>query len=546
MGAHRSACALALLCACGNDVGIQADPDKSPPPPSDNPIDVAIWPRLIKEGLTERVPASEAELCRRVALDLTGVAPSTEEAAALCEGKSAEEMVRGFMELPRFVEIERRYWIRRFGADPTAMMGEHIADADRIIDAAAMGEIEFDDFAAQLLAHPIMTINRPVADGNDVTATVDKIFRLWLGRAPSFDEAADYANLLRPWLRRFEDRYSLDFGYYVHPAALDPDACKGGVFGQAACTSTLLGEATTIDLQITARVPTGYSQTSDRLFYYETVDGDVPAAVQAELEKPGRLLATRDEFWDEAADLALARMLGWWRSTANEPETVLPEVRRALAEWFRANRDLRELYVIVMTSLLYTTSATGGGAELPPWGTGPTKLLEPEQLLDSVERALGRELGMCDPHTDEEVGLDWYWPRRLRVAQPADWYGFGHDFYRASAQQLGGCLGAVGAPRQPGLPAMLLHIDLADRLCAAPSEILPAGLAPTDRTTEGGAAVTTRLFERFLSRAPSGEERAALDAATVACFSDSACGDVQRLARQTCGALLRSAAFLYY
>ena len=514
-----------MACACGNDVGLPPG-SGGQPPPSDNPIDVAIWPRLVATGLTERPRASEAELCRRIALDLTGVAPDADETATLCAGKSPEEMVRGFMALPRFVATERRFWIRRIGADPTAMMGEHIADADRIIDAAARGDIGYADFAAKLLAHPVFTINRPVADGNDRRATVDKIFRVWLGRGPSFDEAADYANLLRPWLRRFEDRYALDYSYYVYPAALDPGACDDGIVGDAACTSTLLGEPTTIALQITPRVPAGYDQTSAQLFYYETVAGDVPAAVQAELEKPGRLLATRDELWDEAADLALARMLGWWRSTANEPETVLPEVRRALAEHFRASSgDLRELYVTVMTSLLYTTSANVDvEGDLPPWATGPTKLLEPEQLLDTLERVLGRELGLCDPHTDEEVGLDWYWPERLRAPQPADWYGFGYDFYRASAQQLGGCLGAVGAPRQPGLPAILVHIELADRLCDA----LP--------TTDPRA-----LFERFLARAPTATEEAALAAATTA-----ANGDAGELARQTCGALLRSAAFLYY
>jgi hypothetical protein len=513
---ERSACALMLwLLACGNDNRAGGDPSQPPPPPSDNPIDVAIWPRMIATGLTNLPRASEAELCRRISLDLTGVGPDL----GACDGKTPEEMVRMFLASPRFVATERRFWIRRFGADPTAMMGDHIADADRIIDAAAAG-LPYDDFAAQLLAHPIFTINRPVAEGNDPTSTIDKIFRTWLGRAPSFDEAEDYANLLRPWLRRYEDRYSLDFSYYVHPAALDPDACKGAL---ADCTSTLLGEPTTIDLQISARVPSGFQQTSSRLFYYETTEGNMPLALQAELEKPGRLIAARDEFWDEAADLSLARMLGWWRSSANEPETVLPEVRRALAEWFRANRDLRELYVIVMTSLLYTTSANvATDGELPPWATGPTKLLEPEQLLDTVAKALDRELGLCDPHTEEPVGLDWFWPRRLRAAQPADWYGFGRDFYRESARELGGCLGAVGTPRQPGLPAMLAHIELADRLCAT--------------------ATGNDLVQRFLARAPSPSEKAALDAAAQACSADSTCN----LAKQTCGALLRSAAFLYY
>jgi hypothetical protein len=281
-------------------------------------------------------------------------------------------------------------------------------------------------------------------------------------------------------------------------------------------------------------VPTGYSQTSSALFYYELADGNMAAAIASELEKPGRLFATRDELWNEAADFALARWLGWWRSTANQPESVLPEVRQALATWFRdqPRRDLRELYVTVMTSLLYTTSADVDGDERPPWATGPTKLLEPEQLLDTVARALGRDLGACDPHTDEPVGQNFFWPQRLR--DPATTSGFD---YRGAAQQLGGCLGATEPPRHPGLPALLTHIDLARQLCASPT-------LPADVTTL--AQVGDYLFAQFLARPPTSEERSALDAAATACSSDSTCGDARGFAREVCGALLRSTAFLYY
>jgi hypothetical protein len=47
-------------------------------------------------------------------------------------------MVCGFFGTERFRAREKRFWVRRIGADPTAMMGDHIAGADRIIDAAAM------------------------------------------------------------------------------------------------------------------------------------------------------------------------------------------------------------------------------------------------------------------------------------------------------------------------------------------------------------------------------------------------------------------------
>lgn len=540
----RTALAVAVVSACS----VSSDPVEPlpPPPPSDNPIDVAIWPRLVGAGFTDLTPAPTDELCRRIALDLTGVIPDAGEVATLCTGKSPEQIVRGFMALPRFRATERRFWIRRLGADPTAMMADHILDADRILDAAADGTIGYHDLVAQLVAHPIMTVHRSAAEGDDVTTTVLHVFETFLGRAPAATEAEDFANLLRPWRRRFEDRYDLGYSYYVRMAALDPGACRDPVLGAAACTSTLLGAPTTVDLQIMARVPAGYSQTSDSLYYYELAHGNVPAALQTELEKPGRLLATRDELWDEAADLALSRFVGWWRSTPNEPDSVLPEVQRALGAWFRAHatHDLRELYVVIMTSLLYTTSAESvTEGERPPWTTGPTKLLEPEQLLDSVARALGRELGLCDPHTDEPADQSFYWPARMRTPQPAGWYGFGYDFYRTSAVTLGGCLGARQAPRSPGLPALLTHIVLARQLCAPPSALLPVGIAASDPST---ASVARDLFVRFLARAPAPDELASLEAAAAACLGDPACGTAENLAIEVCGALLRSSAFLYY
>src|SRR5438270_171870 len=155
----------AALAACGND-SVSTAPPQVPPPPSDNPIDVAIWPRLVAAGTTTLTPASPQELCRRMALDLIGVAPSTDEIAANCTGKTPEQMARAFLASPRFRDIERRFWIRRIGADPTTLMADHLADADRLFYALADGTLGYDDFAAQLLAHPIMTIDRPVAAGN--------------------------------------------------------------------------------------------------------------------------------------------------------------------------------------------------------------------------------------------------------------------------------------------------------------------------------------------------------------------------------------------
>lgn len=542
--------AVAALAACDDPSPPRPPPTPPPDPPSHNVIDVAIWPRMISDGLTTLTPAPTEELCRRMSLDLLGVTPSAADVAAACTGKTPAEMARAFLAMPRAAAIERRYWIQRVGNQPDWLMADHLADADKLYDALGAGTLGYDDFAARLLAHPVMTVNRPLAAGDDVTLTVTNIFRLFLGRAPSVAELADYTNLLRPWRRVTERRDDLGYMAATWPAAIDPEACHDQVLGVAGCTSKLLGAETTILPVVAPHAPSGY-ETNDALFYYETVQGAVPAALETELEKPGRLLATRDEFWDEAADLSLRRFLGWWRSTAAEPDTVLPEVQLALSAWFKATptHDIRELYVMVLSSLLYTTSAEVpiADGERPPWATGPVKTLEPEQLLDSVGRALGRPLGLCDPHTAEGVERGGgSWPTRLRLAQPEDWYGFGFDYYRANAAELGGCLGARPAPRQPGLKAMFDHIALADRLCRAPSTLLPADLAPTDTTPAGIDRLAEHLFAAFLARKPTAEQSDAMRTAGTACFADATCHDLTGLGRETCGALLRSAAFLYY
>ncbi len=553
MGTRCSAAtllALSLLAACDEPAPPRPPPEPPPPPPSSNVIDVAVWPRMIADGLTALTPASTDELCRRMGLDLLGVTPAPDDVAAACVGKTPAEMARAFMARPRFAATERRFWIRRMGNEPTWVMADHLADADRLYDALGRGELGYADFAARVLAHPVMTVNRPLAAGDDVTQTVTNIFRVFLGRSPSVAELADYTNLLRPWRRVTERRDSLGYMDATWPAVIDPEACRDQVLGVAGCTSKLLGAETAILPVVTAQAPAGFD-TNPRLFYYETVQGAVPAALQAELEKPGRLLATRDEFWDEAAELALRRLLGWWRSTAAEPDTVLPEVTLALSTWFAAQpgHDVRELYATVMSSVLYTSAARVGAdsGPRPPWGTGPVKTLEPEQLLDSVSRALDRPLGLCDPHTSQGVDNgSGSWPTRLRPPQPADWYGFGRDYYRAIAVELGDCQGALATPRQPGLKATFAHIELAERLCRAPSKILPADLSPTDTTPAAIDRLTDHLIRGFLARPATADEQAAVRTAATACFADPACQDLGGLARETCGALLRSSAFLYY
>src|SRR5262249_26409627 len=150
----------------------------------------------------------------------------------------------------------------------------------------------------------------------------------FLGRAPVGSEASEGANLFRLW----EKAWNSGVGHYVYHAELNQGACGDAVLGAAACTANLFGTTTTVNPDLSG-LPIG---DYNGWVSYEKLAGNVPPALQKELEKPGRLLATRTEFWEEAADHALRRMLGWWKSTPNEPDSDVPEVRKALGAWFRA------------------------------------------------------------------------------------------------------------------------------------------------------------------------------------------------------------------
>lgn len=511
--------------------------EEPPPPPSDNPIDVAIWPRMIDAGLTD-IPSDPPEvLCRRMALDFTGRVPSADDVATHCDGKTPEAMARSFMDTPEFAARERKLWIQHLGPIPEQVLADHVIELDGIVDALARGEIGYDTFAIRVSAAPGFTINRRLAEPEPYEDTASALSRVFLGRAPHGGELEALARLAKIWRRDWVPRYDQGYGYYVRVATIDPDVCTDPVLGELACTASLWGDEVSIELPLATEVG------------YETIQGAVPADLQVELERVGAALVQQPEFWGEAADHGLVRLLGWWKSTAAQNETDVAEVRSALAAWFASTpaHDVRDLYATIASSILYTraTDLPPEIDDLPPWSIGPTKAMDATQFLDSLEVVFERELGFCDIHTNEPVGRNWYWPDRLRTAQDAGFNGFGYDFYFETAQTLGGCLGALPEPAQPGLESLFTHIDLADRLCEQGDAPVPDAFDPADLGSTNVDALVEHAYGRFLTRAPLSEESAAIDAARDACAADDAC-DAQVLADELCGALLRSGAFLYY
>jgi len=542
----------------GDDSGGASGSDTTepmpPPPPSDNVIDVAIWPRIVAEGAYPLVPADDRTLCRRMALDLWGMVPTPAEFTALCEGQAPGSIAWSMMEDPRFVARETRLWIRAVGVDAPDIYSHHIPDADAIYERLSTGEIDYAEFAGELLAHPVMAVARPEADGDDPSFTIRQAFRFFLGRPAQGDEFTQLRNLMRVWARGWESRPGPGPSY-KRPAYLDGSLCQDPVYDDALCTATLFGQETIVDLSgvfYPNVPPQGFENSVDGMFYFEMVHGgSMPPEFQAELIKPGLLLASQDAFWDEASERALSRILGWWRSTADEPDSTVPEVGIALGAWWKDHptHDIRELYAVILSSVLYTTDAAVDDTieSRSIWSVGPTRLMDGEQYLDSLQVAFDRELGFCDPHTAEPTGAGAY-DDVLREPQPADFYGFGYDAYYDWGTQLGGCVGGDLVPRQPGLRSVFAHTDLADQLCAPPSRLSADGFDLGDTSDPNRHAAIEFLYATMLARLPDDSEWQLIDAASQTCLEDLACGadGLSGLLREVCGAIIRSGEFVFY
>jgi Protein of unknown function (DUF1549) len=557
----------------------QAQPEgPTPPPPSNNVIDVAIWPRLVRDRTTQITRASDAELCRRLSLDLVGTVPSPDELSA-CAGKSPEEMARAFMAKPAFAAREVRLWIQILGEDPVVMNGNLLLSGDKILGRLASGALGYDDFVAQIVSHPIVTLNRRI--DVDVRADIStNVFTIFLGRAPVGDEANDFANLFRVWKRLAAGDPKGVIGYRPHVAGLDPRMCKDPVFGNEVCTSRALGAVTTIQLpdnpsgtgcfnQFNLGDQGGTAGPPDGVLCFDSVgasapsavdaQGNLPAALKQELEKPGRLLASRAEFWEQAGERALMRLLGWWKSSLNEPDTVVPEVRTALGAWFHAQQkhDLRDLYATIASSLLYTRTSLVDPKDsarvdgVPPWLSGPTKAMTGEQYLDSVIKGLQRkgtvaETGPCDPHVSSDgfsgLAYVYYFPAALRIPQDKK----AGDFYRDNATLLGACQGGASSQAQPGLRSLFAQVGIGQGLCDDSAVLAPAGTSLTDTSDKTIDSVTSFQFQQLLQREPEGAEFDAARKLAKDCIGDASCGATKGYAGLLCQTLLRSASFVFY
>ena len=177
-----------------------------------NAIDAVALPILASGGVVP-VLASDAELCRRYSIDLTGVAPSWAEYQTRCAGKTPAQIVDAFLGQPEYVRTSQRWWADSFQYDDVRTWYRYIVDLDEQVGRLYRGELRYPEFTAIAVAHPAF-VSEFV--GENVVAQAYLVF---LGRDALPEERQDLLALYRPWAKR---------------AATDPDL---GVFKFNACTT---------------------------------------------------------------------------------------------------------------------------------------------------------------------------------------------------------------------------------------------------------------------------------------------------------------------
>jgi hypothetical protein len=501
-----------------------------------NVIDVVLQSMLQENGL-QPLREDDAVLCRRMAIDLTGIPPAHNEMDAICH-RPAGDIALYFMNKASgphvpdgsapYVWVNRRWWADSFQYQSTVNRDStwyaYVRDLDLTVADLYSGKIGYDVFARRALASPAFARRFGVFESNhDLARIASQAFRVFLGREALPSEAADFGNLWRAWSAQvmtgdeartlYPDCPTMggDNSLCAHDeVGLDGTACAGA--SQLGCQSAVLGPAAVIPAAST-------------FVRWRDLGAD-----QAALEVPGRLIVAQREFAEAAVDRALTKYLGWWKTSLFRPDSDVPAIRDALVKKFVADRfDVRKLELEIVTSLLYTQRAAVLSTEAPTrplWAHGPTKPLYAEAWLDSI--------GSATPTAKEDSIL-------IKYKYPTG-AGIPALFYANTAQNLGGCPIAAAHVSPSGLvPAVARRVALA--------QICPGAFVPSAQTT---LTALVELEYAGLGRPPSPEEAATWvkylsDPSKGGCNSAAPAGcDLQMLADQLCASLFATAQANYY
>ncbi|WP_225410215.1 hypothetical protein [Stigmatella hybrida] len=549
--------------AGGNDVLPAAReaplPDDSRPPDCDgqcvaycnaanlhNPVNRGLCRSLWGVGLSHR-PIQHAEACRRLFVDMTGRLPTAEEAEATCTG-NWDATVKELMNSSEFIFVNQRRAADRFLYSNEVVNLQAIYDMDRLVEKLYRGKVPYDQFAAVVSAHPVLT-RRHAAPGDKVEA----LFRLFLGRPPFEHEKADMSRLYWLW----------HSGYYDHPqlGSRLPDAfirfrclTKEGAVDpvkKGECTSVLWGYH---ELVLTPDLRASQDRQINELTVW---NGLLSPEEWGQLQMPGRVLSQEVAFWERAVDDVLELYLGY------DVSSQVPEVRSELVRWLLDHQgDLRSVHHAVLTSAAYLQSHEGETPTAYRWTYGPLKQLEAEVWIDSMARNTGYTTSTCDHRLSQPENLLRAGSlSTYRVLENSRWsldaQGKVDTRYANLARTLGGCPENIVGGRFKVVSILTTGTQLSfvNELCnptlepsqtAAPIErLLPEGV-------EGARALTPELardvaahqYRTLLGRAPSAEELAEAQEAGGQCLLTRC--SAEAFARPLCFAMLSSAERLFY
>lgn len=598
-----------LIGACGNDTGIEegdgTDPNSCaarPDPHCEHPIDRLLVPELRRLGIEPR-DASPEEVCRRMAIDLLGRAPTDAERVT-CSGQSFSEMADTFLASPEFTRTQRRAWGELFHYQSLLVWSDDLVDLDGRVEGLYRDEVTYEAFVREAVVHPAFI------DLNSGDMWTQAVFSVFLGRPARTDEINAARPLITPFSARVFSSGDVFWSWYTWGkarGASEQDATTLGLLqsynGQkiestsnlcrctpgllsAGCFSDVFGPFVqlmpicalpaspfdpTNDYRRAARTPssddlcgdgvTRRPECADRKRIENTTYAFTPyvpvpemtTAMRAEWDKIGLALVGRADLWEAAADRELKKLLGWWHATFKHPESDLPEVRALLAAEMKQGMSPRAAIKLIVTSQLYVQPRAVGGdlepAMLPPWAAGPSKLLAGESWWASAAIAVGETAGRCDFRWGQANTYDPRWADTRDVQTtagsidaryPAPAPEWGRTVH--AVQRLGGCTGDTKRPDLSNVGLAYSQAAIAREVCALATRVTPPGW--TGDLREAAAFLVRRAWAR--EPAPGEAEAMAQEMAACVAAGANGCSSPEIAARWLCTRLIDSAEFSTY
>ena len=392
-----------------------------------NPVNDGICSKMWGVGIASR-PIDRKQACRRLYIDTIGRFPTPGEQNDVCNRPTWGETVRVLVESDEFVKVNQRRWADEFLYNNEAVSIERIYDLDALVEKTYRGRVPFDLFATVASTHPVLT--RRLDTPGD---RAERVFKMFLGRPPYPNERSDLGRLFNVWANDYWDHPyigTLPDAYLRFPCVDEQGNADPALAGD--CTSVLWGYNPLI------MEPDNQRLNSEGLMW----SGYLSAYEWEQVQLPGRILASRPEFWEAAVDRVMMRYFGY------DMGTEAPEVRRKMEQYLlEHNGDVRAAHFAVLTSIPYLQSSQGGLNDEFPYTEGPLKQIEVEPWLDSIKVTTGYEMATCDHRMtrpslyleDESTNA---WARAL--VRNSEWTlnedgdGVVGD-YRGIAQTLGGC-----------------------------------------------------------------------------------------------------------